>query len=246
MYGEILCQAGKARKGYPSIGVEESNLFNLIRTSHLIDISRICWDEVQVTVLYTDPTINKKQDPHTDNQLPNKSATLDLAWTAHLPINKVEGSHIYLWKNSGYGTAVHIPGGQCLLLQSDVVHSGGVPDNVGIGRTFIRLHFYLPTKSQKPPPLGETIYRTGYDGAYYFESHWHIDKTSNQDIILPFKDKGVAVKDKGGAAVGRSLKEKRIAALKIQFDKEKFLAETQLLVDLQTAATKKAVEKKCL
>ncbi len=68
-------------------------------------------------------------------------STVDYAFTAHLPLNKVDGSHIYLWKKPGCGSAVHILGGHCLLLRSDVVHSGGVPDSV--------------VTSQKPP--GYTI-----------------------------------------------------------------------------------------
>ncbi len=98
----------------------------------------------------------------------------DLAWTAHIPIDKDEGSYIFLWKGPGCGTAVYIPGGHCLLLCSDVVHSGGVPDDVMMGRKYIRLHFYLLTKCQKPQALGETIYRTGSDGMYYFKDHLHI------------------------------------------------------------------------
>jgi hypothetical protein len=130
---------------------------------------------------------------------------MNLAWTVHLPLNKVMGSHIYLWNGSGCGTAVYIPGGHCLLLRSDVVHSYGVPDDVSVGHKFIRLQVYLPTKSQKPPPLGETIYRTGPDGAYYFPTHWYTGKTSIQDSM---------VKDKRVAAEKRSLEEQRVAAQK--------------------------------
>ncbi len=98
-------------------------------------------------------------------------------------------------------------GGHCLLLRSDVVHSGGVPDSVGMGRTFIHLHFYLPTKSQKQPPLGETTYRTGYDGAYYFATHWHTDKISIQARIPMVKEKRVAAEE-------RYLEDKCLAAKK--------------------------------
>jgi hypothetical protein len=192
VWGNLVSARKKQEKASRVLELK-NHIFNLMKTSHLIDATRICWDEVQVTALYTEPSRNKKQDPHTDYQLQTDDSTVDYAFTAHLPLNKVEGSHIYLWKKPGCGSAVHIPGGHCLLLRSDVVHSGGVPDSVGLGRAFIRLHFYLPTKSQKPPPLGETIYRTGHDGAYYFDTHWH------------------------------SLKEKRLAALKIPFDKKKFL-----------------------
>ncbi len=44
----------------------------------------------------------------------------------------------------------------------------------------------------------------------------------------------------------RRLKETRLAALKCKFDKDFFFAETQLLVELQSAAAKKAGEEKRL
>jgi hypothetical protein len=59
---------------------------------------------------------------------------------SQFPINKKEGGCFYLWKGSGSGTAMHIPGGHCLLLCNDVVHSGSVPDNVKLGRRYIRLY----------------------------------------------------------------------------------------------------------
>jgi hypothetical protein len=59
-----------------------------------------------------------------------------------------------------------------------VVHSGGIPDGVGVGNKYVRLHFYLPTRTQKPAPLGETIYRRGLDKVSYFVNHWHSDKAA--------------------------------------------------------------------
>ncbi len=56
------------------------------------------------------------------------------------------------------------------------MHSGGVPDGVSMEHKFIRLYFYLPTKSQKPPPIGDSIYRVSSCGMYYFIDHWHTDQ----------------------------------------------------------------------
>ena len=64
-----------------------------------------------------------------------------------------------------------------------MVHSGGVPDGLGMGNKFIRLHFYLPTKSQKPPPLGETIYRASSTGMYYFLDHWHTEQCDSVQAV---------------------------------------------------------------
>jgi hypothetical protein len=93
-----------------------------------------------MTALFTDTKSVQKQDPHTDYRLVTTDNLTQLAWTAHLPINFEEGSYIYIWSGQGCGTAVHIEGGQCLLLQSDVIHSGGVPEGCEVGKTFVRLH----------------------------------------------------------------------------------------------------------
>jgi hypothetical protein len=131
MWGNLVRGRRKVEKA-SEVKKLKNNIIQLLKTSRLIDVTKICWDEVQVTALFTDSKRHKKQDPHTDYQLANDSFTVDLAWTAHLPLNKVEGSYIYLWNGAGCGTAVHIPGGHCLLIRSDVVHSGGVPDGVGM------------------------------------------------------------------------------------------------------------------
>ena len=146
MWGNLVSGKRKAEKA-SNVKALKNQVIQLFQTSQLLDTSKICWDEVLVTALYTDPNKNQKQDPHTDYKLQGDVSPTDLAWTAHIPINKEEGSYIYLWKGPGCGKVVHVPGGRCLLLRSDVVHSGGVPDDVVLGRKYIRLHFYLLTKS---------------------------------------------------------------------------------------------------
>ncbi len=87
-----------------------------------------------MTALFSDLKSVQKQDPLTDYHLLTTDNPTNLAWTAHLPINEEEGSYIYIWRGQGCGTAVHIVGGQCLLLRSDVIHSGGVPEGCGVGK----------------------------------------------------------------------------------------------------------------
>ena len=85
VWGNLVSGRSKVEKA-ARVKELKNQIFNLIKTSHLIDSTRICWDEVQVTVLYTEPNHAKKQDPHTDYQLINECSHMELAWTAHLPI----------------------------------------------------------------------------------------------------------------------------------------------------------------
>jgi hypothetical protein len=69
-----------------------------------------------MTALLTDSENLQKQDPHMDYSLVDTNDPTKLAWTADLPLNLEEGSYIYIWGGKGCGTAIHIAGGQCLLL----------------------------------------------------------------------------------------------------------------------------------
>ncbi len=69
-----------------------------------------------MTALFTDSKNLQKQDSHTDYSLVDTNYPTQLAWTAHLSLNLEEGSYIYIWSGQGCGTAIHIEGGQCLLL----------------------------------------------------------------------------------------------------------------------------------
>jgi hypothetical protein len=178
-FGGNIVSARRKQEKAAKVKDLKNQFLKLFQTSQLLEAENICWDEVEMTALFSDPKSVQKQDPHTDYCLLTTDNPTNLAWTAHLPINEEEGSYIYIWSGQGCGTAVHIEGGQCLPLRSDVIHSGGVPEGCGVGKTFIRLHFYLPTKFQKPPPLGESIYRTGSTGVYYYMDHWHIEATDN-------------------------------------------------------------------
>ena len=226
-WGNIVSGRRKQDKA-ANVKVLKNQFLKLFHTSKLLDVESICWDEVEMTALCTDSENLQKQDPHTDYSLVDTNDPTKLAWTAHLPLNLEEGSYIYIWGGQGCGTAIHIAGGQCLLLRSDVIHSGGVPEGCDVGNTFVRLHFYLPTKHQKPPPLGESIYRTGSNGAYFSIDHWHTEpqysaERKDDDFPAEKTAKERRLEDDEVPAEERRLKEKRLAALKCKFDKDFFL-----------------------
>jgi len=172
VWGNLIQGRSKTAKA-KAVKEQKKHFFDFFKTSNLLVTEKIVWDEVQVTVLYSDPTNVNKQDPHTDYDVQPNNSPSDFAWTAHLPLAIDEGSYIYIWTSPGCGSCIHIKGGHCLLLRSDVVHSGGLPESLKDNKNYIRLHFYLPTKEQKPPPLGNMIYRAGSDGNYYSKTHWH-------------------------------------------------------------------------
>jgi hypothetical protein len=165
----ILATNNKSKRD--DVNMLKNKCMKLFKTSQRLS-SNIQWDELMITLLYTEGREDKKQDPHTDYELKKVQSPNELAWTAHLPLNKNEGSYLYIWSGTGCGTAVHIKGGQCLLLRSDVIHSGGLPRIADKDNSYIRLHFYLPTYSQKPP-INNTIERKGLDGCLYSHHHWH-------------------------------------------------------------------------
>ncbi len=89
--------------------------------------SKINWDAIEITLLYSDPTNPDKLDPNTNYEIKGDISLHDLAWAAHLPINSCDGSYMYIWPGTGCRMAVHIKVGQCLLLYIAVVHSGSLP-----------------------------------------------------------------------------------------------------------------------
>ncbi len=109
----------------------------LFKTLKLVNISKIKWDKIEVTTLCINPEQSEKQAPHTYYEIVQTNSPDNLAWTAHLPLNKNEGSYLYIWTGTGCRTAVHIKGGQCLLLCSDVVHSGGIPEAANRDKKYI-------------------------------------------------------------------------------------------------------------
>jgi hypothetical protein len=87
------------------------------------------------TIIYAlftdnDEAINFQQ-PHTDYpyMITGRSATekKHLSWTAHMPVTS-DGSWMTIWFGAGIRYTLHIPYGQTLLLHSDVIHGGGVPN----------------------------------------------------------------------------------------------------------------------
>ena len=114
-WGNIVSGRRKQDKA-ANVKVLKNQFLKLFHTSKLLDVESICWDEVEMTALYTDSENLQKQDPHTDYSLVDTNDPTKLAWTAHLPLNLEEGSYIYIWGGQGCGTAIHIAGGQCLLL----------------------------------------------------------------------------------------------------------------------------------
>jgi hypothetical protein len=65
-----------------------------------------------------------------------------------------EGSWITLWWGQGVGCTLQITYGKILLLHSDVIHGGGVPNVTRRieNKYFRRLHFYLVTQDQAATP----------------------------------------------------------------------------------------------
>jgi hypothetical protein len=118
------------------------------------------------------------QDPHTDYPYcitrRNLKEKIRYSWTGHMPILP-DRSWITLWFGLGEGYTLHILHGEILLLRSDIIHGGGIPnvDSLTALKQFRRLHFYLVTPDQPANP-GET-YDLYYDNEtkltdMYFQS----------------------------------------------------------------------------
>jgi hypothetical protein len=124
-------------------------------------------DKTIVHLLYTDDDSDKNfQDPHTDYPYVitrrNMKDRVRLSWTAHMPLTE-EGSWITIWWGPGVGYTLQIPFGKILLLRSDVIHGGGIPNVTRRTdkKQFRRIHFYLVTPDQAATP--GLIYEYNYD-----------------------------------------------------------------------------------
>jgi hypothetical protein len=110
VWGSIIGAANRV-EGVKKLKQDIVALFKKSKMLH----GNIKWDEIKITALYTEGDYTEKQDPHTDYDIMKAKSPDELAWTAHLPLNKNEGSYLYVWAGPGCGTAVHVKGGQCLL-----------------------------------------------------------------------------------------------------------------------------------
>ncbi len=93
-----------------------------------------------------------------------------------------EGSWLTIWWGPGEGYTLQIPFGKILLLRSDVIHGGGVP-NVTRGtenKQFRWLHFYLVTQDQAATP--GNIYEWYYDNKTGLMDMCHHPKHSFKNL----------------------------------------------------------------
>jgi len=72
---------------------------------------------------------------------------IDMLWIASLPLTEL-GGYIFVWDDDAKeSTCIHVPYGCLLLLQDDVIHGGGFPEQCTlIGQTLKWLHMYLPVQ----------------------------------------------------------------------------------------------------
>jgi hypothetical protein len=164
----LLCRIGTEKK--KDMALINSVYDNCIKFFQDLGLARdfgFDLDYTLVHALFTDDDSDIKfQDPHTDYPYVitrrNLKDRVRLSWTAHLPITP-EGSWITLWWGPGVGYTVHIPYGKILLLRSDIIHGGGIPNvsRKSDKSQFRRLHFYLVTHDQAATP--GFIYETYYD-----------------------------------------------------------------------------------
>lgn len=63
----------------------------LSKNLKMVNISKMKWEKIEMTTLCTNPEQSEKQTPHTYYEIVQTDSPDNLAWTAHLPLNKNEG-----------------------------------------------------------------------------------------------------------------------------------------------------------